>query len=91
MTQLIEPVAGLACERGPVFFWLDCMTDIDTINSAIVDAATGPAEVEVGDERVKARSVDELIKAANHIAAQASVDNGTFGLRTLTLKGGGAW
>ncbi len=76
----------------PVFFWLD-MTDIDDINDAIADAATGPAEVEirVDGERVKARSISELIQAATHVASQAAASQDCFGFRTKALKGGGAW
>ncbi len=67
------------------------MADIGDINDAIASAATGPAEVEVGDERVRARTIKEMLDAAAYVAAQSAADNCTFGFRTKALKGGGAW
>lgn len=67
------------------------MSDLDTINDDIVTSATGPSRVVVGIEDVTARTIDEKIKAANHIAARDANSNSRSGLRFFKFvpPGGG--
>lgn len=67
------------------------MSDLETINDDIVTSATGPSRVIVGTEEVDARSIDEKIKAANHIAARDANSNSRSGLRFFKFvpPGGG--
>lgn len=67
------------------------MSDVDTINDALVENATGPAVVIVAGQEVDAKSVSELIAAANHIAARDAASNGRSGLRLFQFvpPGGG--
>ena len=48
------------------------MTDVDDINEALATNVTKPASVTVAGETVTSKSADELIKAANHLAANSA-------------------
>lgn len=67
------------------------MTDLDDINDAIVDATSSPARVKVADQEVESRNIDDLIKAANHVASQSAATTTGLGLRFIKLvpPGGG--
>jgi len=66
-------------------------TDLDNIKSAL---ASGEQSVEVDGRKVVYRSVDDLIKARDQIAAELaanssaqSVRRGTFAVRFSTARG----
>lgn len=62
-----------------------------TTSEAIQQAALGPSQVQVKGTMVTARSAEDLIKIANHQAAQtATTAAAGFGLRFAGLKPPGA-
>jgi len=60
------------------------------LSADIEDAATGPALVTIEGETVKARSIDELIKADRYLAAKAAAAAGGPGVRFMKIVSGGA-
>ena len=61
--------------------------DTSGLSSEILAAAGGPAEVQNGDQKVKARSIAELIEADKHLAAKtAAADPGSI-FRRITPPG----
>ena len=67
------------------------MTTPTTTAEAIQQAALNPSQVQVKGTMVTARTADDLIKIANHQAAQtATTAAAGFGLRFATLKPPGA-
>lgn len=69
---------------APFYFALG-MANIDDINEAIAENATGPKRVSVAGEEVESRSIDELIKGAEYVAGQTAATNPNFGLRFTKL------
>lgn len=62
------------------------MPDIDDINDRITQtAADGIASATVGNESITSLSIDEQIKAANHVASQSAAGSAKFGLRFSKL------
>ena len=61
------------------------MSQPSDINQAIIDGATGPKSVRVGNETVEAQSVDEQMKAASFIAGQTAATKPHFGLRMTKM------
>lgn len=57
------------------------------LSEAIQSAATTPSEVQNGDQRVKARTVSEIIEADKHLAAQAAAANPSALFRRITPPG----
>ncbi len=61
--------------------------DTSGLSSEIFAAASGPSEVQNGDQKVKARSIAELIEADKHLAAKtAAADPGSI-FRRITPPG----
>lgn len=62
------------------------MPDADDITDTIAQTgADGIASVTIGGQTTTVLSVDEQIKAANHVAAQASAGSRKFGLRITQI------
>lgn len=62
------------------------MADIDDINDTIANtAADGIANVTVAGQSTTVLSIDEQIKAANHVASQTAAGTAKFGLRFTRL------
>ena len=62
----------------------------DEITDAIVENATGPAEVEVDGQRVKGQSLKQQIEADRYIKGQTGADKTSRGLRFSKLVPPGA-
>lgn len=62
----------------------------EVTSTDIATAALGPAEIEGDQGRVKQRSVQELMEAANYAAARtaANANRVGFGLRVQRIKPG---
>lgn len=60
------------------------------LTNTITDAAGGPSMVSVDGETVKARSIDELIKADRYLAAKAAAAAGKTGIRFSKIVPGSA-
>lgn len=67
------------------------MPDADDIADAIAENATGPKSMSVDGQSVTQHSIDDQIKAANHVAGQTAASKPHFGLRFTKLipPGGG--
>lgn len=62
------------------------MPDIDDINNRIAQTASdGISKVVVRDDEVTVLSIDDQIKAANHVAAQSAASKAHRGLRFTKL------
>lgn len=57
--------------------------DLDALDRAIVSSTL---EVQLDGRRIKYRSMDELITARGHVAAQLSVAAGRGGFRRMTFQ-----
>jgi hypothetical protein len=61
------------------------------INEAIQSiAATGHARVRIGQQEVEVKSIEELLKAVNHLAGTQAAGKEHFGLRFTKLIPPGA-
>ena len=62
-----------------------------TIANSLDEAARGPKSVSTDKGRVESHSLDDLIAARNHEAAQTAAGKNHFGLRFVRLEapGGG--
>lgn len=60
------------------------------LSAQIETAATGPSMVTVDGETVKARSIDEMIKADRYLAAKTAAANRKTGIRFAKIVAGGA-
>jgi hypothetical protein len=61
------------------------MPDVDDINDAIAENATGPKSVTVDGNNVNQHSIAEQIAARNDVASQSSASKGHRGLRFTKL------
>ena len=61
--------------------------DTSGLSSEIIAAAGGPSEVQNGDQKVKARSIAELIEADKHLAAKAAAADPGSIFRRITPPG----
>lgn len=61
--------------------------DTTGLSSEIIAAAGGPSEVQNGDQKVKARSIAELIEADKHLAAKAAAADPGSIFRRITPPG----
>jgi len=59
--------------------------ELDAIEAAIIENASGPASVSVSGQTVTARTADDLIKLHNHLTAKKAMDQSHFGLRFTKL------
>ena len=66
------------------------MADLTDIQDAIAENATGPKSVTNGETTVTEHSIDDQIKAANHLANKAGMNNPSRGLRFTKLIPPGA-
>lgn len=58
------------------------MADLDDVNDAIAENAAGPKRMQhIGGQEVEQHSIDDQIKAANHLAGQQAATRPGFGLR----------
>lgn len=57
--------------------------DLDALDRAI---ASSQLEVQYADRRVKFRSMDELLKARAHVAAQIASSTGRGSFRRMTFQ-----
>jgi hypothetical protein len=62
----------------------------DELNAAIAAAATSPQRVTVDGTSTEARDVDQIVKAANHVAAANAKASATRGFTFLQKVNGGA-
>lgn len=56
------------------------MPDLDSINDNIAESAESPQSATVDGNSVTQRSIDDKIKAANHVAGQQAVSSDRPGL-----------
>jgi hypothetical protein len=66
------------------------MAQPQTVEEAIDRNAKGPASVTVGGQTVTQKSIDELIKADQYLAAKNAASQPHFGLRFTKLIPPGA-
>jgi hypothetical protein len=59
--------------------------NLSDISDAIESAAAGPKKVKLGNQEVEQYGIDELVKAANHVAAQTAASQAHRGLRFTAL------
>jgi hypothetical protein len=64
------------------------MPDLDDLNEDIAESATKPESATVDGNSATARSIDDKIKAANHVAANQAAASGRpgFGLRFQKIR-----
>lgn len=61
------------------------MPDIDDINDAIAENATGPKSVSVDGTNVQQHNIADQIAARNDVGSQAAKSTPKFGLRFTAL------
>jgi hypothetical protein len=62
------------------------MADVDDINDAIADNASGPKRMRVGAEEVEQHSVKDQIAARDDLAARQAATRPGFGFRFQQIK-----
>jgi hypothetical protein len=58
----------------------------EELNDFIRTNLLGPKRVQVGEESVEQHSIEDLLKALQHVQGQDAVDAGATGLRFFQLK-----
>lgn len=66
-------------------------TPPQTVDEAIDQAAKNPLTVSIAGHSVTSRSIDDLIKAAQHQAGQNGANKKGFGFRFQIAQLPGAW
>jgi hypothetical protein len=94
MTQFIEPIAGFACERDPVFFWLDMAiwttADRDAVKAAYLTAVTGGlGSVTVAGQTVQSHDPKVFADLLDRIQADLASSLPRGGIRVVQLVPGG--
>jgi len=59
--------------------------EIDAVEAAIIENATGPHSVTVGGHTVVSKTAKDLIEAHQHISVETAADLNHFGLRFTKL------
>ena len=61
------------------------MTQPTTPDEAIAQNVLGPKKTTVGNQTIEEYSIDELIKASNHVASRSAASVRGFGIRTQRI------